>query len=1319
MSLRHRSLYALTAAAAVLAGGLATPVQADDTEIFLFNPPSESSDRPNVLFILDTGESMSQPLGAIADGDDGDTPPQYDPDEDYDLDGSGCRGDRLYFGFVPPQGNPGQPEPNSCEGLKYVTLARFKCNAAMNGLDTQGYATQNKMIYYGPPANPTRWDPLTATAEFRLVDCGADAGSHADGSGSYNCNGANNNCYPVDSGVLPYGLERVKVGNKWVSNLTPALNSAPPQTFFTANRVGYRRSVEKWLAEQEKRETRMTALKNALTNVLDSVSGINVALMRFSGQGGDANATKGGMVLHAFEPVEDARAKIKALLEDEDCGATDVPCMLVEGRKPIGQTMYEAYRYYAGQPVEYGVESSLSSEDFPSVWQSWSDSDPHRSPSRSDKYRSPIGDQQCNTDNYIILLTDGFTEGDNRADGGNKIGDATDFPRWADTPFLATKPAGTCDWDVYADGIPSNKQLFTDADGDPVDEKLGNVTGTPPGAANGSNCVDDIAGYMWSIGVTDQASGREAKVATYAIGFDLDRFDELGNYGKMAKRLLMETAERGGGNYYDAKDQAGLESSITTVIRKILLENASFTSPSVAVNSFNRVQNLNDLYLSVFKPDWTYRWKGNVKRYKLVPTADAAGCGADEVCDPNDIRDQKGRDAVELDNGEILRFSANAWSYWSDAPDGFDAAAGGAAGELKDPERRKIYTNVAAESGTLSDELSDLRTATPGATLKTANALLLGVDSSDPVDNRTPVTTLIDWAYGIDVADQVGAPGTVTDARLDMGDPLHSKPAVISYGGTPASPDVTVYVTTNDGFLHAIDADDGSELWAFVPRQLLRRLEKLYLNEEVIDREYGLDSPIRTLRYDRDNDGQIEPADGDRVILYFGMRRGGAHYFALDVTSRSSPKLLWRIGANDDGIAVGSTKHLPGIGQTWSVPAIARVNVKDFSWANDNTLKWVLVFGGGYNTNHDQLGYKIDGEGNRVFDTAGNRIYMVDAMSGKLIWRAGPSTDTGADLQLASMKNAIASDVRIFDLSDDGFADRMYASDLGGQIWRFDIYNGRGADELVTGGRFASLGNGDAAKPGDETQSRRFFYAPDPALITYGGESWINIAIGSGHREKPLYDAAHNRAYGLRDYRPFTRMTQDEYDAWEDEQLIRDTADDAVCNAQYLEDPPAGSLGTLLDVTGCVYAPIPRGSRGWKLDINAGGSWSGEKVLAETITFQNIIYVPSYEPGSSGDACAPPIGVNRLYAISAINGADDRLWRGEIALADASIDDRVLDVKQGGISPPVVIVFPGAEGENADRTPKAPPEGLIGLGECCDSIGMNPVRTYWRQRGTQ
>jgi type IV pilus assembly protein PilY1 len=1301
------------------------PVYADDTEVFFFNPPN-SNGRPNILFILDTGETMNQPVS---------TANPFDKGKDYLAETgltSACPTDRYYY----TRGD--QEPPLTCSGVASIPITNWKCNAYTSALANAGEVKGINVGFYDSRAGNRQWrdlinPTLTYPGNTYSVECALDAGVHGDGVNTTNLWATNN----TNSG--------------WDNRKNQAINWATSgittqYRFYSAQGVAY----NKWLKDNSQQNlTRLDAVKLALMRVIETSPGVNIGLMRFDNNG---NATRGGMVVHEFAPTETAADSFRnTLFARTVCASnTDPLCIQIMrpfGRKPIGETMYEAYQYYEGGAIDFGLNSRVrTANPFPSVPGSWYDGSdtpsPDLAPSPGTAYNSPVEEQVCGGRNYIVLLTDGFTEQDRSADTG-KI-----EKLWAGSiPDPPLSSRGTCDDKVYVNGDPAKGQAtrIVMRGGREVEElateDLQGMDGSPPGEAQGSFCVDDIAEFMYQYGV----NGGRNKISTYTVGFQLPE----NTYGESARQLLQETALRGGGDYYEATSPGDLDTQFNDLIRKVLIDNSSFTSPSVTVNAFNRTQNLNDLYISVFRPSLGYRWPGNLKRYVLKPSP-----GAND-----DIRDRDAEAAVGSDGF----FKTDSRSFWPDfdlpnsGEDGADARYGGAAGQMDDPGNRKIFTNL-AESGNLSTELSEL--ATP-ANASLANQLLFGNATYTPTGCNLNADQLIKWAYGYPVTtDPSTSPCTITvnmsGARKSMGDPLHSRPVALTYGGPPASPDVTVYLTTNDGFLHAIDADDGSELWSFVPQQLLIRLNDLYKDEDTTSRKYGLDSPIRALRFDKNQNGTIEPSDGDRVLLFFGMRRGGFHYFALDVTYRNAPKLLWRIGRDDANISVGSPKHLPGVGETWSVPALTRVNI-DRDWGSTEpqaTYRWALVFGGGYNTNHDQAQLKTTG------DATGNRIFMVDAFTGELIWRAAPPSDSigGDKLTLSKMTYAVASDVRVIDLTGDGYADRMYASDLGGRVWRFDIYSGQTPDTLITGGVFASLGNADNASPGlPLADTRRFFNAPDPALITYANSTFINIAIGSGHREMPVTDISafevHNRFYGLRDYRPFVRLTQAQYDDWESNNLIRDLSTDLSCGSV---TGTTTTLSGLLNVSACAFPIIPPGSPGWKLDMKAGGSWSdGEKVLAESVTFQGIVYFPSFsptqpqplqlsercpagEPDDDNDGvcnvndacpssnptdivsrtgcileCSPGGGLNRLYRISAANAAPKLLW-DDPTNTEIGVVDRFDTLAQGGIAPPAVFIFPQSEG--ADRT-NPPPLCLVGLAECGEGIPGRPVRTFWRQRG--
>ena len=488
---------------------------------------------------------------------------------------------------------------------------------------------------------------------------------------------------------------------------------------------------------------------------------------------------------------------------------------------------------------------------------------------------------------------------------------------------------------LLTDGLPT-------ADTSANTEIQAIIGGTCDGSGTG-RCLDDMTEHMYENDIRPTLAGLQ-NVTTYTIGFG----PEVNN-----STLLQDTAANAGGVFYEASDTATLTTVLTNIVRSILDINTSFTAPAVSVNAFNRTQNLNDLYVTVFRPSETYFWDGNIKKYHMDPTG--------VIVDVNDAP------AVELTTGF---FRTTAQSFWTAGVDGDSVVLGGAANELPAPAARNVYTDLNSASAltAAANAVSTANATITNATLGLAAAEAPGRDN------------LINWMRGTDIDDADGD-GITTDARFSMGDPMNGRPATVIYGGSVATPDPNdgvVYAVTNEGYLHALDAVAGNELWAFMPQQLLARSRDLYTNEAVSEREYGLDGNIRVVRNEVNDNGVIESGLGERVMIYFGMRRGGSDYYGLDVTDRNAPTLLFRIGPNETG-----ARQLVGAGQSWSTPAVAKINI---SGATQNTLAQVLVFGGGYDTVQDNGAYATD--------AAGNQIFFVDAISGNVLWYAGPSTDT-------------------------------------------------------------------------------------------------------------------------------------------------------------------------------------------------------------------------------------------------------------------------------------------------------------------------------------
>jgi type IV pilus assembly protein PilY1 len=718
-------------------------------------------------------------------------------------------------------------------------------------------------------------------------------------------------------------------------------------------------------------------------------------------------------------------------------------------------------------------------------------------------------------------------------------------------------------------------------------------------------CIDDIAEYLFKTDISPDATGLagQQNVIMHTVGFAVDT-ENLQSAAEIADRDL------------------------------------SFVAPAVSVNAFNRTQNLNDLYLSVFKPRNRAHWPGNLKKYRIVDGV---------ISDVNDAP------AVDPSTGF---FKDTAKSYWTaGAADGSEVTMGGAARALPDPATRNIYTDNSGSDLTAGN--NQLTPANAGA-FSDADFGLTGSGSEPSVDE------IIRWARGEDLTDEDNDASTTI--RYAMGDPLHAKPAAVVYGGTEANPDVVVYAATNDGYMHAIDGATGEELWSFVPKEMLTRFSQLYFDSTQKYKSYGVDGSVVSVVKDANDNGIVDGSDF--VYIVFGLRRGGFNYYALNVTNKNSPELLWKV-------------TYPEMGESWSTPVITRVDVNTVGTNADDA---VVILGGGYDTVHDTSTYPAATE-----DAVGNSIYMLDLASGAELWRAG--NDAGANLQIAKMTRSIPAQVRVIDMSGDGFADRMYAADLGGQLLRFDIKNGQTPASLATGGVIAQLGaEGDPVQ--DFAVTRRFFNSPDVSMFSARNENsrFISLSIGSGYRAHPLDESAEDRFFSVRDPDVFNQLTQAQYDSYD---IVKD--------------------GDLVEVSGSVRTVIDPAKRGWKFTIP-----SNQKILADSLTFNDVVTFVGFAPEENGsDPCAPSLGKNFLYRMSIENGDPPVNNLDTLDPADAD-DERVEELAQGGIAPTPTLLFPSPDDPNCTGADCAvPPIGCVGV-ECFDpGFANNPVRTLWTQDGIQ
>jgi len=744
--------------------------------------------------------------------------------------------------------------------------------------------------------------------------------------------------------------------------------------------------------------------------------------------------------------------------------------------------------------------------------------------------------------------------------------------------------------------------------------------GTCSSASGGNDCSIKMAAWLHNNDISPTLSGKQT-VTTHMIGF-----------GPGADPALMEQmATAGGGGYYSPSDRASLISDITDIVNSIASVNTTFVTSGVTVNQYNRLTHNDQLYFSLFTPESGTTWPGNIKRYRL-----AGG----------NIVDANTQLAIDPINSE---FKDDARSFWSTTVDGNNVEQGGAAEQLY--IGRKVYSNISSNN-LATDGSNAVRKSNSSITTET-----LGGVTAQRRDS------ILYWAEGYDVNDLAYDPADVsslssTPARKTIGDPLHSQPTVLQYN----DPSTTrIYVGTNHGYLHSIDATNGKEKWAFLPKDLLSRLDSV-VDQSAGAHTYGLDGSVAIHVNDANRNGAVD--SGESAYLYIGQRRGGKNYYAIDITNPDSPKMMFQIS--------GGTGSFAQLGQTWSTPTIGKMNIPGV-----NNDKLVMIFGGGYDDIQDTE-YTAS-----ATDTVGNIVYIADAITGQLLWNSKDDTLAhGGSAGAVSTMNGVPSQVTAFDLTEDDLIDHMYVTDTKAQVFRFDVDNDTG---LIKGGRIAHLNNG-----GGVSDNRRFYYSADTALIRQVGDSFISVSIGSGFRAHPLNEAITDNFFVLKDKGVLTGV-------FDMDATINDLQD-----VTSLVDSDSNGVSDAVELLNDDTSP----KKGWYINFSA----TGEKVIERSITFNNAVIFTSYvPPGSAGEVCQAAAGGGRLYALNILNGTPYVDTNHDGSLTE---NDRFVDLAGGGIAPPPQVLLEGSE---TGVTPRLCIGTECGFDEILPSISEGLMGIKWRR----
>ncbi|TMA17881.1 MAG: hypothetical protein E6J88_20105, partial [Deltaproteobacteria bacterium] len=342
----------------------------------------------------------------------------------------------------------------------------------------------------------------------------------------------------------------------------------------------------------------------------------------------------------------------------------------------------------------------------------------------------------------------------------------------------------------------------------------------------------------------------------------------------------------------------------------------------------------------------------------------------------------------------------------------------------------------------------------------------------------------------------------------------NSKAAYASYfGGDAGTRQELLLVGANDGMLHAFQAgtfqgdagyDDGTgeEVWAFIPPDMLPKLQRYALSEShniLVDgtpwvRDIWKDGSGTTTK-----DAQKQ-FDEFHTIAIIGEREGGRHYHALDVTDTSAqPKFLWTFPQPGSEIDLSQ-------GESWNdttpnPPSIGPILLKDtvtpgrINLGGDTQLeeRWIVAISGGYDPNL----------------VRGRAVYIVDAYDGTLLFKYSrydvsnsSAPCPGASCEPRRNLGPVAAPVSLIDTDFDNFFDLVAFGDTLGNVQVIDMKNHgiiSGTPPLVNnwlGGLAFQQFRGGAIS------QRTPFFTMAGARVFEDSKGGVRLYLGGGDRDQ-------------------------------------------------------------------------------------------------------------------------------------------------------------------------------------------------------------------------
>jgi len=422
--------------------------------------------------------------------------------------------------------------------------------------------------------------------------------------------------------------------------------------------------------------------------------------------------------------------------------------------------------------------------------------------------------------------------------------------------------------------------------------------------------------------------------------------------------------------------------------------------------------------------------------------------------------------------------------------------------------------------------------------------------------------------------------GPTSEYRDTMEASRYSTYATGRAGQTP-----TLFVGANDGMLHAFNASTGAELFAYVPWAVRNRLSSLTTNPYV--HLFTVDGSPSV--------GDVYVGGGWKTLLVAGMNAGAKGLYALDVSNsanfneaQAARVVRWEISDED-----------ADVGHVFGKPILAKMR----------DGRWRAIVGNGYNSSN----------GRAV-------LLLVDLETGA-ISRIDTQTGTNA------APNGLSA-VAVVSADDNGVADAIYAGDLAGNLWKFDVSDANPAAWKVAYGTVAAPKALFTAVAGQAITAR-----PDVTRHPKGG---YMVAMGSGR----YVDVGDNAA----------GSTQALYGIWDNgsEAVLADLQPQSVVRIGTATNGRNYRLSThavglpvdalLAGDNAITLAAYQAGKKGWRLSLPT----NGERVVTEPTVRNGRLVISTLIPSTAvcsfgGDGWIMEVDVFTGNRAAALDLNDDNL----------------------------------------------------------------------------